>query len=168
MRTANRSALLFCVPAALALVLGLALFLQGDRLLGSAHGMLEHAAHSGHGDVEGYDALLHLAGAGMGGMMGMAVQLMALLTALYAGTVLILGLIGRAIYGKTPGRLLAYRILTGVTVVVLLSPVPDILRTFVRALADGSFLFTWLIYFVVVFVIAVKVCRNTYTNRIYH
>ena len=168
MRSANRNMLLFCLPAAVALVLGFVLFRQGDALLGSAHGMLEHAAHSGHGDVEGYDAILHLAGAGLGGMMGIGVQLMALLTALYAGAVLILGLIGRVVYGKAPGRLLAYRILTGVTVVVLLSPVPDILRTFVRALAGGSFLPTWLIYFVVVFTIAVAVCRNTYTDRIYH
>lgn len=168
MKTANRNLLLFVIPAALGLILGIVLLVRGDAIVGAAKGMVPQAPQGEVGDVEGYAMIGSMVGAGLGGLAGFAIQLFGMMAILYTAALLILSGVTRLVYGPTPGRILAYRILMGVTVVVLLSPVPDILRTFVRALADGSFLPLWLVYLVVVFLIAVKVCRNTYTDKIYH
>lgn len=168
MKTANRNLLLFGIPAALGLVLGILLLFQADALLGAAHEMVPQTPQGEVGDVEGYALIGSLLGAGLGGLAGFAIQLFGMMAILYTGILLVLSVVTRLVYRPTPGRILAYRILMGVTVVVLLCPVPDILRTFVRALAGGSFLPLWLVYLVVVFILAVKACRNTYTDKIYH
>lgn len=168
MKTANRNLLLFVIPAALGLVLGIVLLTKGDTLLNTAKEMVPQTPQGEVGDVEGYAMIGSTLGAGLGGLAGFAIQLFGMMAILYTAALLILSGVTRLVYGPTPGRILAYRVLMGVTVVVLLSPAPDILRTFVRALADGSFLPLWLVYLVVVFIIAVKVYRNTYTDKIYH
>ena len=168
MKTANRNLLLFVIPAALGLILGIVMLTQGDAILGAAKEMVPEAPQGEVGDVEGYAMIGGMLGAGLGGLAGFAVQLFGMMAILYTAALLILSGVTRLVYGQTPGRILAYRILMGVSVVVLLSPVPDILRTFVTALAGGSFLPLWLVYMVVVFIIAVKSCRNTYSRQIYH
>lgn len=168
MKTANRNLLLFVIPAALGLILGIVMLTQGDAILGAAKEMVPEAPQGEVGDVEGYAMIGGMLGAGLGGLAGFAVQLFGMMVILYTAALLILSGVTRLVYGQTPGRILAYRILMGVSVVVLLSPVPDILRTFVTALAGGSFLPLWLVYMVVVFIIAVKACRNTYSRQIYH
>lgn len=87
---------------------------------------------------------------------------------MYAGAILVLSVAARLIYGKTPGRILAYRIVMCLTFVVLLMPYPSILRTFVLALAGGSFLPLWFGYLVVTLILAVVGCRNTYSRKVYY
>lgn len=168
MKTANRNLLLFVIPAALGLILGIVLLGRGDAILDAAKDLVPESPLGEVGDVEGYAMIGSTLGAGLGGLAGFAIQLFGMMAILYTAALLILSVVTRLAYGRTPGRILAYRILMGVTVVVLLSPAPDILRTFVQALAGGSFLPLWLVYLVVVFIIAVKACRNTYTDKIYH
>ncbi len=168
MKTANRNLLLLGIPALLVLVLG---FLWGDggnQMLHTAHDMVEEASHHGGSDMEGYGALARMAGAGMGGALGFAAWLVGGLAMMYAGAILVLSVAARLIYGKTPGRILAYRIVMCLAFVVLLMPYPSILRTFVLALAGGSFLPLWFGYLVVTLILAVVGCRNTYSRKIYY
>ena len=86
--------------------------------------------------------------------------------------VLVLGLLGwtgiaRLVYGKTPGRVLAYRIVMGLDFLVLMLPFPDILKSFVRSLANGSFLPLCLVYIVVSLVMLVTGCRRTYSGQVF-
>lgn len=168
MKTANRNLLLLGIPALLVLVLGFLWGGGGNQMLHTAHDMVEEASHHGGSDVEGYGALARMAGAGMGGALGFAAWLVGGLAMMYAGAILVLSVAARLIYGKTPGRILAYRIVMCLAFVVLLMPYPSILRTFVLALAGGSFLPLWFGYLVVTLILAVVGCRNTYSRKIYY
>lgn len=168
MKTANRNLLLLGIPALLVLVLGFLWGGGGNQMLHTAHDMVEEASHHGGSDMEGYGALARMAGAGMGGALGFAAWLVGGLAMMYAGAILVLSVAARLIYGKTPGRILAYRIVMCLTFVVLLMPYPSILRTFVLALAGGSFLPLWFGYLVVTLILAVVGCRNTYSRKIYY
>lgn len=168
MKTANRNLLLLGIPALLLLVLGFLWGGGGDQMLHTAHDMVEEASHHGGSDMEGYGALARMAGAGMGGALGFAAWLVGGLAMMYAGAILVLSVAARLIYGKTPGRILAYRIVMCLAFVVLLMPYPSILRTFVLALAGGSFLPLWFGYLVVTLILAVVGCRNTYSRKIYY
>lgn len=168
MKTANRNLLLLGIPALLVLVLGFLWGGGGNQMMHAAHGMLEEASHHGGSDMEGYGALARMAGAGMGGALGFAAWLVGGLAMMYAGAILVLSVAARLIYGKTPGRILAYRIVMCLAFVVLLMPYPSILRTFVLALAGGSFLPLWFVYLVVTLILAVVGCRNTYSRKIYY
>lgn len=168
MKTANRNLLLLGIPALLVLVLGFLWGGGGNQMLHTAHDMVEEASHHGGSDVEGYGALARMAGAGMGGALGFAAWLVGGLAMMYAGAILVLSVAARLIYGKTPGRILAYRIVMCLAFVVLLMPYPSILRTFVLALAGGSFLPLWFGYLVVTLILAVVGCRNTYSRKVYY
>ena len=168
MKTANRNLLLLGIPALLVLVLGFPWGGGGNQMLHTAHDMVEEASHHGGSDMEGYGALARMAGAGMGGALGFAAWLVGGLAMMYAGAILVLSVAARLIYGKTPGRILAYRIVMCLAFVVLLMPYPSILRTFVLALAGGSFLPLWFGYLVVTLILAVVGCRNTYSRKIYY
>lgn len=168
MKTANRNLLLLGIPALLVLVLGFLWGGGGNQMLHTAHDMVEEASHHGDSDMEGYGALARMAGAGMGGALGFAAWLVGGLAMMYAGAILVLSVAARLIYGKTPGRILAYRIVMCLAFVVLLMPYPSILRTFVLALAGGSFLPLWFGYLVVTLILAVVGCRNTYSRKIYY
>ncbi len=168
MKTANRNLLLLGIPALLLLVLGFLWGGGGNQMLHTAHDMVEEASHHGGSDMEGYGALARMAGAGMGGALGFAAWLVGGLAMMYAGAILVLSVAARLIYGKTPGRILAYRIVMCLTFVVLLMPYPSILRTFVLALAGGSFLPLWFGYLVVTLILAVVGCRNTYSRKVYY
>lgn len=168
MKTANRNLLLLGIPALLVLVLGFLWGGGGNQILHTAHDMVEEASHHGGSDMEGYGALARMAGAGMGGALGFAAWLVGGLAMMYAGAILVLSVAARLIYGKTPGRILAYRIVMCLAFVVLLMPYPSILRTFVLALAGGSFLPLWFGYLVVTLILAVVGCRNTYSRKIYY
>lgn len=168
MKTANRNLLLLGIPALLVLVLGFLWGGGGNQMLHTAHDMVEEASHHSGSDVEGYGALARMAGAGMGGALGFAAWLVGGLAMMYAGAILVLSVAARLIYGKTPGRILAYRIVMCLAFVVLLMPYPSILRTFVLALAGGSFLPLWFGYLVVTLILAVVGCRNTYSRKVYY
>lgn len=168
MKTANRNLLLLGIPALLVLVLGFLWGGGGNQMLHTAHDMVEEASHHGGSDMEGYGALARMAGAGMSGALGFAAWLVGGLAMMYAGAILVLSVAARLIYGKTPGRILAYRIVMCLAFVVLLMPYPSILRTFVLALASGSFLPLWFVYLVVTLILAVVGCRNTYSRKIYY
>ena len=168
MKTANRNLLLLGIPALLVLVLGFLWGGGGNQMLHTAHDMVEEASHHGGSDMEGYGALARMAGAGMGGALGFAAWLVGGLAMMYAGAILVLSVAARLIYGKTPGRILAYRIVMCLAFVVLLMPYPSILRTFVLALAVGSFLPLWFGYLVVTLILAVVGCRNTYSRKVYY
>lgn len=168
MKTANRNLLLLGIPALLVLVLGFLWGGGGNQMLHTAHDMVEEASHHGGSDMEGYGALARMAGAGMGGALGFAAWLVGGLAMMYAGAILVLSVAARLIYGKAPGRILAYRIVMCLAFVVLLMPYPSILRTFVLALAGGSFLPLWFGYLVVTLILAVVGCRNTYSRKIYY
>lgn len=168
MKTANRNLLLLGIPALLVLALGFLWGGGGNQMLHTAHDMVEEASHHGDSDMEGYGALARMAGAGMGGALGFAAWLVGGLAMMYAGAILVLSVAARLIYGKTPGRILAYRIVMCLAFVVLLMPYPSILRTFVLALAGGSFLPLWFGYLVVTLILAVVGCRNTYSRKIYY
>lgn len=168
MKTANRNLLLLGIPALLVLVLGFLWGGGGNQMLHTAHDMVEEASHHGGSDMEGYGALARMAGAGMGGALGFAAWLVGGLAMMYAGAILVLSVAARLIYGKAPGRILAYRIVMCLAFVVLLMPYPSILRTFVLALAGGSFPPLWFGYLVVTLILAVVGCRNTYSRKIYY
>lgn len=168
MKTANRNLLLFVVPAVLGAVLGVVLLTRGDALMNAAASLWPDAPQGEAGDVEGYAMITGMLGAGLGSMVSMAAQLFGMMTLLYTGALLVLSVIARLVYGKTPGRILAYRILMGVDFVVLLLPFPDILKSFVTSLADGSFLPLWLLYLVAALIILVVGCRGTYSRQVYH
>ena len=168
MKTANRNLLLLGIPALLVLVLGFLWGGGGNQMLHTAHDMVEEASHHGGSDMEGYGALARMAGAGMGGALGFAAWLVGGLAMMYAGAILVLSVAARLIYGKTPGRILAYRIVMCLAFVVLLMPYPSILRPFVLALAGGSFLPLWFGYLVVTLILAVVGCRNTYSRKVYY
>ncbi len=168
MKTANRNLLLFVIPAVLGAILGVVLITQGDAMLSAAQSLWPDAPQGEVGDVEGYAMITGMLGAGLGSMVSMAAQLFGMMTLMYAGALLVLSVAARIVYAKTPGRILAYRIIMGVAFVVLVLPVPDILKTFVLSLAGGSLLPLWLIYLVAVCIILVMGCRGTYSRQVYH
>lgn len=168
MKTANRNLLLFVIPAVLGAILGIVLITQGDAMLSAAQSLWPDAPQGEVGDVEGYAMITGMLGAGLGSMVSMAAQLFGMMTLMYTGALLVLSVVARIVYGKTPGRILAYRIIMGVTFVVLVLPVPDILKSFVFSLAEGTLLPMWLIYLVVVCIILVVGCRGTYSRQVYH
>lgn len=168
MKTANRNLLLFVIPATLGLLFGIVMLVGGDTILNAAQTLIPETPQGEVGDVEGYAMIGGMLGAGLGSLAGFAVQLFGMMAILYTAVLLILSVVARLIYAKTPGRILAYRIVMGVAFVVLLMPLPDVLRTFVLALAGGSFLLLWLVFLVVVLVITVAGCRNTYSRKIYY
>ena len=167
MKSANRNLLMFLVPSVVVLLLGFLLLTQGDTIIESAKSLWPDTPQGDVGDVEGYAMLAGMIGTGLGGLAGLAVQLAGMLAIVYAGTLLILSVVARLVYGQTPGRVLAYRIVMGLDFLVLMRPFPDILKSFVRSLANGSFLPLCLVYIVVSLVMLVTGCRRTYSGQVF-
>ena len=167
MKSANRNLLMFLVPSVVVLLLGFLLLIQGDTIIESAKSLWPDTPQGDVGDVEGYAMLAGMIGIGLGGLAGLAVQLAGMLAIVYAGALLILSVVARLVYGQTPGRVLAYRIVMGLDFLVLMLPFPDILKSFARSLADGSFLPLCLVYIVVSLVMLVTGCRRTYSGQVF-
>lgn len=166
MKTANRNLLMFLIPSVVVLLLGVLLLTQGESIIESAKALWPDTPQGEAGDVEGYAMIAGMIGTGLGGLAGLAVQLAGMLAIVYAGALLVLSAAARLVYGKTPGRVLAYRIVMGLDFFVLMLPFPDILKSFVQSLADGSFLPLCLVYIVVSLIMLVTGCRRTYTSQV--
>lgn len=170
MKHANRTMLLMGIPAILLLLAGILLLWGGGAVLDSAEAMARQATDTGGqtpGDVEGYAMLAGLAGAGMGGLAGLAAQLFGMLLILYGGGVLLFSGIARLILDPGRKRLPAYRVLMGIACVIALLPVPELLKTFGRALWEGTIQPLPLAAAAAVCVIVFFSGRNTYTDRIF-
>lgn len=167
MKPVNRNLLLVGIPAALVLIAGLFLFSMGEALLDTAAGLFPNS--SGEvGDVEGYAILLNLLGAGFSGLAGLLVQALAAAAILYGGILLVLGAVARLVYRATPGRVLAYRILTGIQLVVFVLPAPAFAQLWRSSVQSDAFLPLWPVCLLLLVVLAVLTGRNTYTARIWN
>ena len=166
MKAANRNLLLFGIPALLLLVLGASLLFIGNTLLEAVSEAAPSLPQGEVGDVEGYAFLIQFIGTGFGGLAGIMVQVMGLLLLFYGGGVLFFTLLARLIYRTRPGRILAYRILMGIALFVTLLPAPELFSLFVRSLFQGSFSPGILVCLVLLAVLGVLGCQNTYTSRI--
>lgn len=167
MKTANRNLLMFLVPSVVVLLLGVLLLTHGEAIIEGAKALWPDTPQGEVDDVEGYAMIAGMIGTGLGGLAGFAVQLAGMLAIVYAGALLILSVVARLVYGKTQGRVLAYRIVMGLDFLVLMTPFPDILKSFVRSLADGSFLPLCLVYIVISLVMLVTGCRRTYSGQVF-
>lgn len=166
MKPVNRNLLLLGIPAVLVLIAGLFLFSTGGVLLDTAAGLFPDA--SGNvGDVEGYAILLNLLGAGFSGLAGLLVQALATVAIVYSGIVLVLGVVARLVYRTTPGRMLAYRILTGIELLVFVLPAPAFIGLWCSSLKIGSFSPLWPVCLLVLLALAILAGINTYTARIW-
>ena len=171
MKYANHTMLLMGIPAALLAVIGVLLLISGAGLLETAGAMANEAVDTGGqpvGDVEGYAMLIGLAGAGLGGLAGLAAQIFGMLLVLYGGGVLLFSGVARLILDPERRRLLPYRILMGIACGIALLPVPELLKVFVRALSDGSLQPMPLAGAVLACVLVFFSARNTYTDRIFY
>ena len=166
MKAANRNFFLLGIPAVLILAAGITLFFFGDGLLQMSQSMAPELPEGEVGDVEGYAFLIGLFGSGIGQLVGLFVQVVALLIAIYGGAILALSILARAIYKTTPGRILAYRIVMALNFVLLLLPVPSLLSSFISSSANGKFSFGLLAYLILTALLTVFGCFNTYTSRI--
>lgn len=137
MRAANWNLLVFGLVALLILAAGIGLFRMGDQLFQAAQGVAPEPLEGEPGDVEGYAFLLQWFGSGFGQLGAFVLQLMALLIAGYGAGLLVLTGLARAVYKATPGRILAYRIVTGVELAFLLLPAPSLLQSAVSAAGSG-------------------------------
>ena len=166
MKAANRNLLLLSLPALLIAAAGILLFVEGGNAFRLAQQSMPPSPGSDVGDVEGYAFLLGLIGSGLGQFAALLYQLAGFLIAGYGVLLLALGLVGRALFKPTAGRLLAYRIVTGLHLALMLLPVPLLAEAFfksVLALAPRAELALPLLLLALppVFVI-----RTTYTQRI--
>lgn len=166
MKAANRNLLLFGIPALLILITGICFFTVGDILMRAVSENAPTPPQGEVGDVEGYAFLIQFFGAGIGGLAGIVAQVMGLLFLFYGGSILLLSLIARGIYRNRPGRILAYRILMGVTLFITLLPGPELFSAFIRGLFQGSFSLTPLVCLAILAVLGVLGWQNTYTSRI--
>lgn len=166
MKAANRNLLLFGIPSLLILAGGICFFLMGEALLAGVTEATPALPQGEVGDVEGYALLIQLLGVGFGGLAGFMVQMLGLLFILYGGSILLFALIARVIYQNRPGRILAYRILTGILLFILLSPGPELFSLFVRNLFQGSFSLGLLTAMAAMILVAVAGWQNTFTSRI--
>lgn len=170
MKHANRTMLLMGIPAVLLLLTGILLLWGGGAMLDSAEALARQAMDAGGqvpGDVEGYAMLAGLTGAGLGGLAGLAAQLLGLLLLCYGGGVLLFSGLARLILDSDRQRLLPYRILMGIAYVIALLPVPELLKTFARALFAGAIEPLPLVAAAAVCGIVFFSARNTYTDRIF-
>lgn len=168
MKTVDRNLLLLGLPALLLLIAGVWLYFVGDGLMDAAQSLAPEAPGGDVGDVEGYAFLLQFIGSGFGQLAGLMVLVFSLLLGVYGGAMVALNLLARALYRPTPGRLLAYRVVIGADLAVLLLPAPSLLATFFRTAAqEGRFDLLPLILAGLQFLLAALAIRNTYTRRIH-
>lgn len=167
MKPVNRNLLLVGIPAVLVLIGGIFLFSVGSALLDTAAGLVPEASGD-VSDVEGYAMLLDLVGAGFSGLAGLLVQALAMAAILYGGILLVLGALARLVYRAAPGRILAYRILTGIQLAVFVLPVPACAQLWYGSVQSGAFSPLWPACLVLLLVLAVLTGRNTYTDRIWN
>lgn len=166
MKPANRNLLLLGIPALLILLAGIFLFLSGELLFRTAQLGMPEAPGSDVGDVEGYAYLLGFFGSGFGQLAALAVQIFAVLLAVYGGVMIALSTAARLVYRLTPGRILAYRIVVGVNLALMLLPVPALLDTFWQSLVDLSPRPGLLLPVLFLALPSAFAIRTTYTRRI--
>lgn len=165
MKIANQNLLLLGAPALLAGAAGVGLCVVGNGLLRASQAAFPTIPAGGVGDVEGYAYIIQILGAGAGQLTGFFAVVAGLLLAGYGALVLLLGLAARAVYKTTPGRLLAYRVLIGADLLVLVLPVPALLASSFRDLLQGSLEVEPLVVVAALAALAALVIRNTYTGR---
>ena len=166
MKAAKQNLILMIIPALLFLLLGIALFALGTMLSNTFQAAIPQTPTGDVGDAEGYAFIFSFFGAGFGWITGFAIQLVGFIAIAYAFIVLIFTVIARVIYKPRPGRILAYRILTGIDLFIFLSPVPYFARSFITSIVNGDFSPGSLIYLFIVLAVSVVVIINTYTYRI--
>ena len=166
MKTVDRNLLLLGIPALLSLFAGIALFAAGNALLNAAAEIMPDAPGGSAGDVEGYAFLIRFFGSGLGQLTGIIVLVFGMLLMLYGGVMAVLNIAARALYRPTPGRILAYRIVVGADLAVLVLPVPSLLSSFVQSAMNGSFSPGMLAIPLVLLCLGALAARNTYTRRI--
>lgn len=166
MKAANRNLLLLGIPSLLILGLGIFLFTLGNATLAQAGKLVPDSPSGPVGDVEGYAMIFGFLGAGLGGLAGFLAQLLALLFILYGGSILLLTLVARLLYRTSPGRLLAYRVLMGIALVVTILPGPELFSYFWSSLFQGHFSLVTLLALAAMALVAVAGYRNTFTHRI--
>ena len=166
MKTVNRNLLLLGLPALLIFAVGIGLFCLGDDVLRVAQSAVPQAPGSDVGDVEGYAFLIQFFGAGLGHLAGIFALIAGILLIAYGGVMIVLNVVARIVYKATPGRLLAYRILIGTDLVVLLLPTPSLLFSCAESALAGYFSAASLAMPLILIALAAFAIRNTYTWRI--
>lgn len=165
MRPANRNLLLQGVPALLVTGAGALFFREGQRAFQAAQNAMPESPGS-VGDVEGYAFLLDFVGSGAGQLAALALQVVGFLVLLYGCLLLLLSLLARGVYKGEPGRILAYRVLVGVDLVLMVLPVPWLAAAFVESLLDLRPRSELAMFALLLALPAVFVIRTTYTGRI--
>ena len=165
MKAANRNLLLLLIPALLIGAVGVILFIEGGNAFREAQNSMPELPGSA-GDIEGYAFLIDLIGAGAGQLAALAFQVVGFLIAGYSALLLVLGILGRTVYKPLPGRILAYRIITGLHLAVMLFPVPWLALTFLKSAMAMAPRTELVLPLVLLAVPPVFVIRTTYTRRI--
>lgn len=165
-KIANQNFLILGIPAVLILTAGILLFFGGEKLFQMSQSLAPELPKGEVSDVEGYGFLFGFFSAGLGGMSALIAQLIAVMIMVYGGAVLVFSIIARVVYGTAPGRIMAYRILTGINLFLFLLPVPEYIRSFYNSAVNGSFSSGLLICLILVCLLAALVIRNTYTPRV--
>ena len=166
MKVADQNLLLLGAPALLCAAGGGVVYVLGDSLLKATQAIAPTVPAGDMGDVEGYAFLFRLLGAGLGQITGIVALVAGMLLLGYGGVMVLLNLAARAVYRTSPGRLLAYRVLIGADLAVLLLPAPSLVSTFFRDLLQGSFSPGPLAVTLVLAGLAALAIRNTYTGRV--
>lgn len=166
MKIADRNLLLLGLPALAALVVGIAALRSGDDLMRAAQAMAPEAPGGDVGDVEGYAFLIQFIGSGMGQLASLVVYIVGVLLVFYGGAMILLNILARVVYKPAPGRILAYRILIGLDLAVLLMPAPSLLSTFFRSLEQDAPCPQLLATAGLLFLLGALAARNTFTRRI--
>lgn len=165
MKAANRNLILLLAPSLLIAAAGALLFAEGGSSFRAAQNSMP-ALPGSAGDVEGYAFLLQFFGSGIGQLAALALQVIGFLIAGYGVLLLVLSVLGRVLYKPSARRLLAYRIVTGLQLALMLFPVPWLAASFFKsalAFAPQTELVPPLVLLVVP---SVFVIRTTYTRRI--
>ena len=158
---------MFLVPSVVVLLLGVLLLTNGEAIIEGAKALWPDTPQGEVDDVEGYAMIAGMIGTGLGGLAGFCGP-----AGRHAGHCVRRGTADferccpagiRQNTGAGPGLPHC----DGAGFPCSDDPFPDILKSFVRSLADGSFLPLCLVYIVISLVMLVTGCRRTYSGQVF-
>lgn len=165
MIAAKKNLFLTIVFSVVTIVTGILLIILGNAAIHSAVTNIPDTSQQ-FTDASGFAAIFGIASAGMQGIMGLVIKIVAILMIPYGVVILIFGLIAKAIHHNSEERILAYRIWNGFVLLVMFTPLPFTIGLISFSGTYIAFAIAMLISLIICTVLGILIGINTYSSKI--
>lgn len=166
MIAAKRNLFLTIAFSAVTIIAGILLIVFGNAIIHSAVTSIPDTASQPITDASGYAAVFGVASAGMQGIMGLVVKVVATIMIPYGIAILIFGLIAKAVHYNSEDRILAYRIWYGFVLLIMMAPLPFAVGITCFSSSYIAIFITMLASIILCTILSILIGINTYSDKI--